>query len=224
MLKKINLVKWMLIHLLFLVFITSCNNSDRTGNPEEVTTSKASYTIPEIAWTMQIPEGWKIIPEERLLEYDKKGLAAMEKTVGEKIDYSGLKHLINFSKNQFNIFQSTIEPFKVEYDGEWEENEKALREVILSTYKAQGIQAEVTEISNENIDGINFHKFEITIYSPKGEFILTQIMFSYLINGFDFGATIISNNEEDKRVMLEAFRHSHFGKKLFEDKNHVRGG
>jgi len=140
----------------------------------------------------------------------KKGINAIGNVVEESIDYSGLKHLISFSRNQFNIFQSTSEPFDVEYEGEWEDNNSALKEIILTAYKNQGIRAEASEILSEEVDTLIFQKYEITIYSPEGDIILNQLLYSRLINGFDFGVSITSNNPADKNIMLEVWLNSHF--------------
>ncbi|MNE81863.1 hypothetical protein D3C80_1785430 [compost metagenome] len=137
-------------------------------------------------------------------------MKAIEETIDAKVDYSGLKNLIRFQKNQFNIFQSTSEPFKQEYEGEWKENNNSLKTIIYSTFENQGIKSDSSATSIEKIDGLDFHTYSFTIYDPKGNIILKQIMYSRLINGFDFGVNINYNNEKDKNEMLKAFRKSKF--------------
>jgi hypothetical protein len=129
-----------------------------------------------------------------------------------EIDYSGLKNLISLQKDLFNIFQSTSEPFKVEYEGEWEENSAALKEIIYLTYLDQGIKADSSATTTEVIDGLEFQKYSFTIYSPNGKLILGQIMYSRLINGFDFGVNINYNNDKYRDELLMAFRNSKFKK------------
>lgn len=183
----------------------SCGKKEQDENIDGRT-----YTSRDIGWTINIPDRWEIVSQDRLEKLDKKGLEAIESVVEGSVDYSKLKHLISFSNNQFNIFQSTIEPFESEYDGEWEDINKALKEIILRTYKENGIRADATEISNESIDGLVFQKYEVTLYSPKGEVFLRQLMYSKLINGFDFGLSISYNNSLDKNIMLKAWRDSRF--------------
>jgi hypothetical protein len=202
---KGRLLIWIVaVHALVFSASTHCrNDQDRNA-------ANRTYTSQEIGWTMTIPDGWQITSIDRLEELDRKGLEAIEKTVNGSIDYSGLKHLVSFNKDKFNIFQSTIEPFKEEHAGEWDENNRALREVILTTYKQQGIRAAATDISTETIDGIVFQKYEVTIYGPGGEVIIKQLMYSSLVNGYDFGAAITYNNTPDKNTMLEAWQASRF--------------
>jgi hypothetical protein len=37
-------------------------------------------------------------------------------------------------------------------------------------------------------------------------------MYSRLINGYDFGANINYNNDDDKKIMVDAFKNSKFDK------------
>jgi len=197
--------------LLFLTVLISCN-TDPNKQIDEGKITKNSYHSKEIGWTMEIPKGWNVTHKSVLDKGTKKGLDALNKTAGIEIDASGLKQLLNFQKNKFNIFQSTSEPFKLEYEGEWEENNAGLKELIYSTYLQLGMKTDSTETKVVKIDGIDFQSYKFTIYSPKGDIILNQIMYSRLINGLDFGININYNNEPDKKEMLEAWINSKFKK------------
>lgn len=204
--------------ILFTIFtgialsLTSCGQVDPNKNIDEGKVEGNVYTSEEIGWTIEIPKGWTVIDKEKTKEINEKGLKALEETMEGEIDYSGLKNLISLQKDQFNIFQSTSEPFKLEYEGEWEENNSALKEIIYTIYLNQGMKTDSSATTIEKIDGLDFHKYSFTIYSPKGEVILKQIMFSRLINGFDFGVNINYNNEKDRDELLKVFRNSKFKK------------
>lgn len=192
--------------------LTSCAQVDPNKNIDEGKIEENIYTSQEIGWTIEIPEGWKVVDKQKTKETNEKGLKAIEKTIEGEIDYSGLKNLISFQKNQFNIFQSSSEPFELEYEGEWEETNSELKEIIYKTYLNQGIKADSSATIIEKIDGLDFHKYSFTIYSPKGKVILNQIMYSRLINGFDFGVNINFNNDKDKDELLKVLRNSKFKK------------
>ncbi|HEC27805.1 MAG TPA: hypothetical protein ENI67_10435 [Gammaproteobacteria bacterium] len=192
-----------------LALLVSFGESDAEEQIDKGLVGKSIYTSRELGWTIEIPKGWTVVSEDKLDGLDKKGLDAIENVAGS-IDYSGLKHLISFSKNKFNIFQSTSEPFDIEYEGQWEENNSALRDLLLVTYKDQGLRAKASEISIENVSGLDFQKYEFTIYSPKGSVIINQLMYSRLINGLDFGVAINYNNEIDKNILLGVWRSSRF--------------
>jgi len=192
--------------------LTSCGQVDPNKNIDEGKVEGNIYTSEEIGWTIEIPKGWTVIDKKKTKETNEKGLKALEETMEGEIDYSGLKNLISLQKDQFNIFQSTSEPFELEYEGEWEENNSALKEIIYTTYLNQGMKTDSSATTIEKIDGLEFHKYSFTIYSPKGEVILKQIIFSRLINGFDFGVNINYNNDKDRDELLKVFMNSKFKK------------
>jgi hypothetical protein len=192
--------------------LASSGQVDPNKNIDEGKVEGNTYTSKEIGWKMEIPTGWTVVEKEKTKENNEKGLKALQETMDSEIDYIGLKNLISFQKDLFNIFQSTSEPFKVEYEGEWEENSAALKEIIYLTYLDQGIKADSSATTTEIIDGLEFQKYSFTIYSPKGKFILSQIMYSRLINGFDFGVNINYNNDKYRDELLMVFRNSKFKK------------
>ena len=197
--------------LLFLTVLMSCK-TDPNEQIDEGKITENTYHSKEIGWTMDIPKGWKVTHKSVLDERTEKGLDALSETVGFEYDASQLKQLLNFQKNQFNIFQSTSEPFEVEYEGEWEENNHGLKDLLYNTYLEKGIKTDSTETKTVTIDGLEFISYGFTIYSKKGDVILNQIMYSRLINGMDFGVNINYNNESDKKEMLEAWLNSKFRK------------
>lgn len=196
-----------------LSILTSCGKADPNKNVDEGKVERNLYTSGEIGWTIEIPKGWTVVDKEEKQATNEKGKKAIEETIKEDFDFSGLKNLIGFQKNQFNIFQSTSEPFELEYEGEWEENNSELKKILFATYKNQGIKADSSATSIEKIDGLDFHTYSFTIYSPKGVVILKQLLFSRLINGYDFGVNLNYNNDKDRDELLKVFRNSKFKKK-----------
>lgn len=204
-------MKYFFILLSSLLFIlTSCGQSDPNKQVDEGKVEDNFYSSEEIGWEMEIPKGWTVIDKEKTKAANERGMKAIEETLDSKVDFSNLKNLISFRKNKFNIFQSTSEPFELEYDGEWEEHSILLKELIYNTYLNQGIKVDSSATTVENIDGLDFQKSIFTIYSPTGEVILNQIMYTRHINGFDFGVNINYNNREDREEMLRVFMNSKF--------------
>jgi len=199
-----------LIFLITISIIISCGQTDPNKQIDEGKVEGETYTSKEIGWTMQIPKNWSIISKDKMDKSTERGMEAV-KEVGGEFDYSGLKHLVSFQKNQFNIFQSTSEPFELEYEGEWEDNNAGLKELLYATYANQGIKID-TSSSNTKIDELNFEVFHITIYGTNGDIILYQDMYGRYINGFDFGVNINYNNEKDKETMMNVWRNSKFKK------------
>lgn len=206
--------KYLFIIACTLILITSCVQRDPNKSVDEGTVENNTYTSSEIGWTIEIPKGWKVIGKDIKKRRTEKGLNAIQEVIDGEIDYSNLKDLIAFEKNRFNIFQSTSELFNLEYEGEWEENHAALKEIIYSTYLNQGIKVDSSSTTIEKIDNLDFHSYTFTVYGLKGEIILKQIIFSRLINGFDFGVNINYNNYKDRDEMLRVFKSSKFKKAL----------
>ncbi len=196
----------------FTIILTSCGEVDPNKNIDEGKVDGNFYTSNDIGWTIEIPKGWKIVEKEKTQEMNERGFKALEETLENEIDYSGLKNLISFQKNQFNLFQSSSEPFDLEYEGEWDDNNAALKEIIYSTYENQGIKVDSSTTKIENLDGLDFQTFSFTLYGSKGEVILKQIMYSRLINGFDFCVNINYNNDQDRDELLKVLRNSKFKK------------
>ena len=121
-----------------------------------------------------------------------------------------MKQLLNLRKDKFNTFLSTIEPFKEAESGTYAENNKRVAEVILQTYRSNGLHATQTEDSTL-IDGLLFYTVSTKIYNKDNTaIILTQLMYSRLINGYDVGFTISYNNEEAFSEMEKMMRRSKF--------------
>ncbi|MFZ1636107.1 MAG: hypothetical protein WAT43_19645 [Chitinophagales bacterium] len=197
---------------LTILAITSCKPSDPNKSVEEGKVEGNLYTSEEIGWTMEIPQGWKVIDKEKSEEFQEQGKKALENNTDATVDLNGLKMLISFQKDQFNIFQSTSEPFNQEYEGQWEENNAATKAIIYATYVNMGIQADSTATKTISIDGLDFQSYTFAIRAPEGNVIMTQTMFTRYINGFGFGANINYNNEKDRDEMFKAFLNSKFKK------------
>jgi len=214
----VNLITKRMKKILFTVItgislsLTSCGQVDPNKNIDEGKVEGSFYTSQEIGWTIEIPEGWTVVDMEKTKETEEKARKAVEETMDGEIDLSAFKKLISFQKDQFNCLQSSSEPFKLEYEGEWEENNAALKEIIYTTFLNQGVKSDSSATTIEKIDGLEFQKYSFTIYSPKGEVILKQIMYSRLINGFDFGVNINYTNDKDRDELLKVFRNSKFKK------------
>ena len=196
-------------HITFLLIIfsfVSCKHVDPNKEVDEGEVKGVTYTSKEIGWTMELPRGWEITTKEQLDQNTKKGMELVKEVAGE-IDYSSLKHLISFQKNKFNVFQSTSERYKLSYEGEYEENNQLLKEVIYNTYTGQGIKVD-TSSSIKEIDGLDFFTFHIIMYDPKGNIILYQDMYNRHVNGFDFGVNLTYNNETEKKTMEDLWFNS----------------
>lgn len=201
-------MKFLLSSICITIILTSCFEQDPNKEIDEGEINNNVYHSKEIGWTINIPEGWSIITRDEKTKTFEKGAELIEST-GVQIDYSGIKHLISFKKNVFNTFQSTSEPYDIEANGDWYENNQFVKEIIYDAFMNQGINIDSSSYK-KNIGGLEFEVFHTDMYGPNGEIILHQDMFSKLINGFDFSVVIQYNNEKDKRIMMDTWEESTF--------------
>ncbi|MDG5491485.1 hypothetical protein [Psychroserpens sp. SPM9] len=203
-------LKHKLLITLTILSVFACKKIDPNHQIDEGKIESNTYTSHEIGWEMEIPKGWDIVTMEETDAFQKKGEAILEPMLEDSIDASQIRNLLSFKKNLFNMFQSTSEPFEIQYEGEWEENNIALKELLEDAFYQQGIAVTSSDITTETIDGLDFKVYTFTVYDTKGNIILNQMMYSRWINGFDFGVNINYNNEAFKTEMLSAFKNSKF--------------
>lgn len=183
------------------------NNADST---EEAVVNDHVYHSDDIGWTMGIPEGWTVMKRSDLNAKMEKGKEALEEVVGEGFDYSTMQFLINFQKDEFNMFQSTLEPYDEAIRGDWEVNNDQLKGVVYDAYTNQGIVLDTSKTTEEIIGGLSFKRFDIVLYDPSGKVILNQIMYTQFINGNEVAVNINYNNLGFREEMLNAWKASTF--------------
>jgi outer membrane lipoprotein-sorting protein len=203
-------MKKVLFYLVVIsMLISSCGQKDPNQEIEEGKITDSNYESKKIGWTMEIPEGWTIITRDQAEKNDEKGRKIIEESSGIEISTDSLLNLISFQKNPFNIFAATAEPYKESYPGEYLETNKAICALLYDTYLDQGIKTD-TVSGKETINGREFLTFSTTVYSKKGKVIMEQIMYSRLINGYDFCVNLNYNNEKDKQILMKTWKNSVF--------------
>ncbi|MCB0502401.1 MAG: hypothetical protein KDD32_06940 [Bacteroidetes bacterium] len=195
--------------LIFLVAMNSCRQKSSASNDSINIASTKIYTSEALGWQIEIPDSFQIISQDKMEAYDRQGQAIVGQTEEDYIEYDGLKYLISFGKDDFNIFAATAEPFELMYDGEYEDNNRLLNELIYQTFVNQGLTVD-TVSGSIMIDQLEFMTFKTNIYSPDGDIIITQELFNRYINGYDFSVNLTYNNDADKTVILDAWEASTF--------------
>lgn len=204
-------MKNLIVLIILCSAIFSCQQLDPNSQVDEGKLRGVVYESQEIGWSIKIPDGWEVTSKDKSEKMTDKGRDLIEESTGTLIEAKELKHLISFQKDQFNIFQSTSEPFKEEFPGEYMQSNKAVTELIYRTFTDQGIKTD-TASGKEKIQGLDFITFYITVFDPNGKILLHQVMYSRLMNGYDFGVNINYNNDADKTTMMNAWKNSKFFK------------
>lgn len=211
-----NIFTASVIILIFLLKL-SCELRNNNFSVDEGEVRNSIYTSHEIGWTIEIPKGWETTKKSEMESFTESGLEAIEENHPDYYSTTDLKYLIGFQKNKANYFQSLSEYTGSDNVNEWKKlylSQKKMQDLILSKEK---YKSDSSEVKTEIIDGLEFEMFVVRIYSPEGDVVYTQLSYSRLINGFDFGVVIGYNNESYKNEMLMAFTNSRFRNQIRED-------
>lgn len=200
-----------LVVQLLILSIVGCKQKSTESDDNKVAAMDANiYKNESLGWQIAIPDSFNLISQDKMDEFDQQGRDIVGLSDEEVEQYNnGLQHLVSFGKDDFNIFAATAEPFEIMYEGEYEDNNRLLNELIYQTFVNQGLSID-TSSSNVVIDELEFMSFKTNIYDPAGELIITQELFNRYINGYDFSVNINYNNDADKSAMLNAWKTSTF--------------
>jgi hypothetical protein len=166
-----------------------------SGKGQLTSTQGHQFQFPQVGWKIKVPSDFTILDSAQVAAMDNFGASAMNNTYDTTTDFGTTKTLISFNKGQYNFFSSTITPFDPARDGDWNEVNSKLKNVILGTLRNQAEAIKVdTSSSDELIDGLEFHKFQIiTTYQSK--LVMKTLMYRRLHMGFDYGINISYTDE-----------------------------
>ncbi len=113
-------------------------------------------------------------------------------------------------KNNFNSFLSTIEKYDSSLFTSVSEYNNYIEKLIETAYTNKKIKFD-DKVDSAMIDGILFHILEIHLYAPgTTDRILTQKMYSAVLNGYGFSMTANYNNDADKQTLMNVINSSTF--------------
>lgn len=161
-------------------------------------------------WTTQYPETWPAMSSAEIAKMEGRGQDAMENAAGQDIELTHT-NLLWLKKDDFNSLTSNHDPFDSLVDGSFEENEKAIQDVLELTYRQNGLKFE-TSTGKETIDGLEFSTFETTLFMPNGtDTLMRQVIWSRLLsNKLSLTLNINSNNPADRATLMNIIRTSKF--------------
>ncbi len=172
------------------------------------------YHCPEIGWTIDIPEGFKITVQNEMakMEDHQPAQELIEKAHGQRSDVTGMKYLVFFQKDQVNTFQSTLEKRNFKNYEEWKKNVPNDYQFLLKTYETQGLNID-TLTKTSLIGHLEFDVLEIIIKNSKNQPVMKQECFGTFVNGYEFGVALTYNSDKTKAVLTKAWTNSKFAKK-----------
>lgn len=182
--------------LISLTFLTNCIGQ----------TTEQEFYSKEFKWKIAVPSGFEKIETDDLKKIQNKGIKAMEKTFDTIIENQTMT-LFSFKNGEYNIFESNVQPFDIEIDGDYFESNN---DVKYETIKNQVKGVKIDTLSfKKRISGKEFDSFKMTITYPN-KLVLNTLSYSRLFNKTEFTVNITYIDEKEGKKMIEEWEKSVF--------------
>jgi len=186
----------------FALIISACSKTD-DKKPADIEIYKNS----ELGWEMKIIPGWNKMGEEKLKQMTNKGKSKIEESMQIEIDnIDATKYLLCVEKGLNQFVTNITKQSKEEYD----ESVSAMKDILLQTYTSSGIEVNVIENPDINIDGVNFKHTTYKLSSQGNSF--EQNFYTTYHKGYLFVATLTTYQDDIKKEIEDAFKNSKFQK------------
>lgn len=192
----------------FFIFLTlnlaSCLYSQDLGT---------KYYFKEVDWELTIPNDFQTKDSLRNVKLQEKGLQSMEKANNVNLgDLSDLKTLVSAFKGAHEYFNATIRRFNKSGEGNYDSASRTVNRLVYNTFLKEAPDAIIdTSSTKENIGGLIFNKFQVTLNLQKKD-LFTIVILSKLYRDLDFGITYLFQNEATKNEIEGFLQHSNFKK------------
>lgn len=199
---------WGVVLAVSLIF---CTGAEAEVELIEGKITNGVYHNEKFGWDIPVPKGWTVLSREEIQRLEGKGRKAVEEAYGTEVKGSPVS-LLNLRNDRSNLFNSTAQPFDPKKDGKYKYQQKALFDMITTTYRSKGIPTDAKR-SKERIDNLEFEVLKVTLYSAdKKHVVLHQIIYDRLMNDRSLLMSITYNDERDGDELLKAVRSSKFRK------------
>ena len=169
------------------------------------------YVFKPLKWKIVIPEGTTAVSNEEWNKLEEKGAAALEQTVGEKIENSSTTIFV-VKYDETNYFEANHQPYDSVADPDYLAYFRSANEVLYATFKEQMPNAIIdTAVTEELIDGLLFQKFRIKI-TMANNVALKILMYSRPFGNKEFTIYMMFIDEDRGFRMMSAWKKSTFGK------------
>lgn len=186
-----------------LVFVSGLSFGQPGGKP---------FFFSEVGWSLVIPADFKIMDSLDDRAKNEQGKKLIEKSTDIIADYSETKTLISATKGQLNYFNATVTPFDPVTDGDHDDANKSVKDILHKTFRDQLPSGKIDTISTSiSIDGLEFDKFQLTI-SQDEAVIVNMVLISKLYKGFDFGISYVYVDQQTKEQIESMLNESKFEK------------
>lgn len=194
-------MKNIIIYSFLTILFTNCEGFNNSK-------ARLSY-IDDFKWTLEIPENFSRVSKDKWNEIVEVGKLGVEKSFDTEIVNEATTIFI-YKNGEFNTYESNYQPFNIETDGDYIESNNFVNIIMYQTFESQIPNAKMDSISStQNIDGLEFHRFDININFPNGT-IMKTIGFSRLFEKKELTINITYIDEKIGKKMMKSFENSKF--------------
>ncbi|EJL74252.1 hypothetical protein [Chryseobacterium populi] len=171
--------------------------------------SDSDFYSKDFKWTIKIPEGFEKVNNEEWAKMQGKGEDALEKTSGQKV-INQAKIIFVVKSSNFNYLEANYQPFDPSVDGNYEETNKAVNDVLYQTFKDNMPGSKIDTVSTkEKINNLLFYKYVTKITMPNNMVMELQ-MYSRLFDKKEFTINIMFMDPKKGEEMINAWKASKF--------------
>ena len=174
--------------------------------------NQKNYSFKQIGWTIELPADFLVIDSVENTTRMERGVKAMEDANNIKADITETITLIGATKNKYNYFNATIEPFHSKGNISWQSSNQQLKELLYNTFAEKMKDGIVdTASSKQIIDGISFDKFRVTV-TVNDKVLFNSFLLTKLYKGYDLGISYLYLDERTKEQIELMLQNSKFSK------------
>ena len=189
------------LFLIVLILVFSCKGQTKAKQ-------KTIYNR-DFKWTISIPAGFDTVSSEKWTKMQKRGADAIEKTYDAQIE-NRAKTLFVFQNDQFNYFESNVQPFDSTIDGNYVESFKEVNKYLYGTFEAQMKDAKLdSSSSTQVISGLLFQTFKMVVIMPN-KMVMNWQMYSRLFGNEEFTVNIMTVDKQKEKELLNSWLNSKF--------------
>lgn len=164
----------------------------------------------EFDWSITIPANFDIVSEAAMKAMEKKGMDALENTMGEKI-IDQTKKIFVFNRGPQNYFESRYQPYDNK-DDDYIEVCLGLNNILYETFQNQFPESTIDTVQTvEKVDGLEFQVFRMNVHIKQ--MTISTLMYSRLFGNKDLTVSLVYLDAATGKEMLDAWRGSKFGRK-----------
>lgn len=193
--------------LLFLL-IALASNAQRDG----------AYRLyfKEVNWSIDIPNEFQLLDADLLTQIQDVGEQTISEVYENRVPIEDYSNLFAVKASGIEYMAAVAKPYKSQKQEDWLQSVAQQKNLLAYAFAQKMPDSRIdTLTTREKVGGKTFERIDISIHLPGNGGTIKTILYTALLNGYDFALTIVYNskNESTGEQFLKAWRSSAFGVK-----------